>query len=895
MLLSMNWLREFLPYADSAESLGDRLTMAGLETENILRPHAALNAVVTGLVAACARHPAADKLSVCRVDVGDEVLDIVCGAPNVAAGQKVAVIRAGRVLPGGQKVSKAVLRGAPSNGMICSERELGFSDEHDGILVLDPSVPVGKALPDALELDDEVLDLSVTPNRGDCLSVLGLACETAALTGLPLNVPDYRRFSGGADAASELALVVEDEKLCPLYHGLIIEGLTVAPSPLKLRCRLNAVGVRPVSNLVDATNYILMEFGQPLHAFDLDRIRGGRVIVRAADEGERFTTLDGKERALTAGDITIRDAGGVICLGGVMGGLNSEISEHTRRVFLESAVFHPGAIRGTARRLGLHSEASYRFERGVDPEGATPALERAAHMAASLAGGRVRPGLIKKAAQTPPARAVHLHREYAERLLGATLDSRFCEKTLCALGCTVRDASGGLRAGEENIAIEWDVTPPARRPDLTRAADLAEELVRVYGVDRIPARLPGMVRDLARSGRPESKSAFLSRIKHWGRQAGLNEIIAYSFAGGRELDLLGVPGAERVPVLNPLSEDMDVLRPALIPGLLGALRNNLAQGAPSVRLFETAAVFGNGAYTPPPAGGNDFPRTSSAPDRVRNGGATGNAGDGGPCASAIAQTNTARATAGGNAGDGGPCAGAAASGSLPEETVSPAAAQDAFRAGFVREETRLGIILHGARSSASWPPLPGDLGYLDLKGLVEHLLLDLALPAADFVPAGADAPERFLPCVDVVLQGTRIGRGGRVKEAVAARSHAKKEVWCVELNLDILYGLHTAATVRAVPLPVFPPVRRDVTFVAPPGTRAGDIAALAETMKGRISTEIRLVDCYEPEGTDARSLTFRLTFRSADRTLKDEEADRQLGIFSEKVCKALNVAVRQMD
>ncbi|MDR1686523.1 MAG: phenylalanine--tRNA ligase subunit beta [Desulfovibrio sp.] len=844
MLLSLNWLREFLPYEGSAESLGDRLTMAGLETENILRPYAALKPVVTGLVAECAKHPAADKLSVCRVDVGDEVLDIVCGAPNVAAGQKTAVIRAGCTLPGGQKVSKAVLRGAPSNGMICSERELGFSDEHNGILVLDPAVPVGKSLPDALGLDDEVLDISVTPNRGDCLSVFGLALETAALTGLLPTVPGYERFSGGADAASEVALTVEDEDLCPLYHGLIIEGLTVAPSPLKLRCRLNAVGVRPLSNLVDATNYVLMELGQPLHAFDLDRIRGGRISVRAADEGEVFTSLDGKERVLTAADITIRDAEGVICLGGVMGGLNSEISTGTRRVFLESAVFHPGAVRRTARRLGLHSEASYRFERGVDREGATPALERAAHLLAALAGGRVRPGLIKKAAKTPPPCSVHFHRAYAERLLGATLDARFCEKALRSLGCTVRDASGGLRAGEENIALEWDVTPPARRPDLTRQADLAEEIVRIYGMDRIPARLPGIARDLARSGQPESKNVFLHRIKHWGRQAGLNEIIAYSFAGGRELDALGLPREERVPVLNPMSEDMDVLRPALIPGLLGALRNNLAQGAPSVRLFETAAVF---------LGLCPKPRRDSVPDPE------------------------------------------APSPSLPGETLSPETSQDAFRASVVREEARLGIILHGARASAVWPALPGDLDYLDLKGLIEHLLLELALPAADFVLAGGDAPGYYLPGVDIILQGTRIGRAGRVKEAVAERSHAKKEVWCAELNLDILYGLHITTAVRAVPLPVFPPVRRDITFVAPRGTRAGDIAALAEAMKGRIDTEIRLADCYEPEGTDARNLTFRLTFRRADRTLKDAEADRQLGLFAESVRKTLNVAVQQVE
>jgi phenylalanyl-tRNA synthetase beta chain len=874
MLLSMNWLREFLPYEGTGEKLGAQLTMAGLETENILRPHAALGPIVTGLVAACAKHPSADKLSVCRVDVGDEVLNIVCGAPNVAAGQKVAVVPPGATLPDGRKVSKAVLRGVPSEGMICSERELGLSDDHDGILVLDPAVPAGKSLPDALGMDDEVLDIAVTPNRGDCLSVLGLAVETAALTGLPLTVPGYERFSGDAGALPAITVTVEDEALCPLYRGLIIEGLTVAPSPLKLRCRLIAVGVRPLSNLVDATNYVLMERGQPLHAFDLDRIRGGRVIVRAADEGERFITLDGKERVLTAGDITIRDAEGVICLGGVMGGRNSEISGDTRRVFLESAVFHPGAIRKTARRLGLHSEASYRFERGVDRDGSIPALERAAHLAAALGGGRVRPGLIGREAPAPPRRSIHLRREYAERLLGTALDARFCEKTLSSLGCDLRDTSGGLRAGEENSALEWQVTPPARRPDLTREADLAEEIVRVYGVDRIPARLPGIARDLARSGRPESKSVFLSRIRHWGRQAGLNEIIAYSFTGGRELDFLGLPHDGRVAVLNPLNEDMDVLRPALIPGLLNALRNNLAQGAPSVRLFETATVF-----TAAPSD------TAGGPHPQGRAGQSPNA----PFRDGSAPDSASATVAGGTAASGAAAGGDA---SFPD---GRARFPERSPESFVREETRLGIILHGARSSAVWPPLPGDLGYLDLKGLIEHLLAQLALPAADFVDSGADAPGRFSPCVDIVLKGSRIGRAGRVKKVIADRSHAKKEVWCVEVNLDILYGLHTTTAVRAVPLPMFPPVRRDVTFVAPRGTRAGDIAAVAAAMKSRIATEIRLVDCYEPEGADARNLTFRLTFRRADHTLKDAEADRQLGIFAETVCNTLRVAVQQPD
>ena len=298
MLVSLPWLREFVPFEGSAQELGDRLTMLGLELEGIHRPFAGLEPLVTGHVVSCAKHPEADKLSVCRVDVGDEVLDIVCGAPNVAEGQKVAVVKVGSTLPGGLTIKKAKLRGAPSHGMICSEAELGLSDDHDGIMVLDPDTPVGVRLLDVLKVDEEVLEISITPNRGDCLSVLGVARETAVAFNLPLTMPRCDVHESGPDIAKELHISIADANLSPLYLGRVLENAVTQKSPAWMRYRLHGVGIRAISNLVDVTNYILMELGQPLHAFDLDTVQGDTVFVKSAGQGERFTTLDGQERVL---------------------------------------------------------------------------------------------------------------------------------------------------------------------------------------------------------------------------------------------------------------------------------------------------------------------------------------------------------------------------------------------------------------------------------------------------------------------------------------------------------------------------------------------------------------------------------------------------------------------
>ena len=808
MLLSLKWLREFVPFEGTAEALGGKLTMAGLELEGLARPFAALDAVVAGLVVQCGRHPDADHLSVCRVDVGDEVLDIVCGAPNVAEGRKVAVARVGVALPNGTRIRKATLRGAPSNGMICSEAELGLSEDHEGILVLDPSAAIGARLPEALDLDEEILDIAVTPNRGDCLSVLGLARETAALCRLPLRLPEVRLEESGLPADQALALEVADAALCPLYQGRIIDNAVARTSPAQMRFRLQAVGVRAISSLVDVTNYILMELGQPLHAFDLDRIRGGRIIVRGADPGKVLVTLDGQKRELLPTDITIRDTLAAVGLGGVMGGLNSEITGETRRVFLECAIFHPSSIRKTARRLSLNSDAAYRFERGVDQTGAGYALDRAAAMMAALSGGSVRPGILRVEPRPWKASFLTLRKKKAEDVLGVSLEDGFCADTLTCLGCGVEAA--GTDGGGEQGAV-WRVAPPGHRPDLTREADLVEELARIYGLDRIEPAVPAIVRPLSRAGLPEPAHHFRMRVKHWARGLGLNETINYSFTSHRELDVFdpdtGSPG--RISILNPLTDEQDALRTLLAPGLLSALRNNLAQGAPGARFFEVATVF----------------------------------------------------------------------------------TADAASVTTAHEEQRLGLLLSGARFDADWPQVQAEADFQDLAGILHHFLRAFSLPPAELRPADPAAWPWLAPAVTIHVGAVPLGFLGRVKAAAADAYHARKPVWLAECNLDTLHALHLASRISFTPLPVFPPIRRDITFICAPGVTNARILEAVAALHVPLLADVRLIDCFEPQGTAERNLTYRLTFRHPERTLKDADADRQRDAVAAALSEILAVRV----
>lgn len=579
MLLSLNWLREFTPYEGSAQTLADRLTMLGLEVEEIFDPFASLAKMVVGHVVERAPHPSSDHLSVCKVDIGaGELLDIVCGAPNVAAGQKVPVAPVGTVMPNGLEIKKAKLRGHPSCGMICSERELGLGDGHDGIMVLDASLAPGMPLREALGLERTVLDVSITPNRADCLSVLGLARETAAAFKLPLTMPVFSLEERGAAFGN--FRIEPDPALCPLYQARLIRDVRISPSPDWLRYRLLAVGQRPINNIVDVTNFVMLELGQPLHAFDRDLLQGDSIRVALAEDGMVLTTLDGQDRVLTSRDVLVWDGERPVALAGVMGGANSEISEASSSVLLESAVFDPASIRKTARRLGLPSEASFRFERGVDQLGNTAAMNRAASLMAVLSGGSVAPGVAKGEPRPFVRKIITFTPSKASALLGQDMPEDFCAQTLTSLGCEIDAAN-----------LPWRVTAPSFRLDLEREVDLIEEVARVYGMDRIEGVLPTVNKSLVDLDKTDPTFAFLNTIKDWGKGIGLSEVVNYSFVGVADLDRCGLPTDGRVFVCNPLSEDMNVLRTDLLPGLLNTLRHNISQDNVRVRVFEVAHTF----------------------------------------------------------------------------------------------------------------------------------------------------------------------------------------------------------------------------------------------------------------------------------------------------------------
>ncbi len=582
MLLSLSWLREFVPYDGQVDELAHRLTMVGLEVEEIVRPFSHLSSLVVGRVMEKKPHPEADNLSLCTVDVGgSECLSIVCGAPNVARGQHVAVALEGAELPGGQVIRRTRIRGEDSQGMICSEAELELGQDAAWIMVLENDSEPGASLIRALNLEEYVLNIGVTPNRPDCLSVFGLAREVSAIFGLPLQKPSLNlQEDGFTDFSSEVQVVIDDPAGCPLYQARLISGCTVKPSPGWMRYRLLAAGVRPINNIVDVTNYIMLELGHPLHAFDRRLLEGAKIRVARAEEGYRFTPLDNQERGLNARDLLIWDENKPIALAGVMGGANTEINNESTEVLLECAVFDPLSIRQTARRLGLHSESSFRFERGVDQLGAPFSLDRAAQLMGELGSGRVARGVARSEPRPYSPVQVMFRRSRANSLLALDVDREYCSRLFSSLGCQVGEEEGD----------GFKVTVPSYRPDLSREVDLIEEIGRIYGLDRTPEHLPRVQKSLHQEEQNQEYE-FCSRIKAWAAGLGLQEVINYSFVGMADLDLLGLPQEGRVRVFNPLSEDQDVMRLHLIPGLLYALRQNLGKGNTRLRLFETARSF----------------------------------------------------------------------------------------------------------------------------------------------------------------------------------------------------------------------------------------------------------------------------------------------------------------
>lgn len=584
MRVSLKWLSELVELTLPVEELCERLDMTGTKVEAVHTLGDALAGVVVGQVLTRDPHPDADKLSYCTVDIGaDEPLRIVCGASNFGPGDKVPVACVGATLPNGMTIKRAKLRGLESQGMMCSATELGVGSDASGLLVLPSDAPVGQPFAQYYGMADTVLELEVTPNRPDCLSMVGVAREVAAITGATFTVPTGAPEESGPPAPECVSVTIEDAALCPRYTARVIRGVTIGPSPDWLAERVTAAGARPVNNVVDVTNYVMYELGQPLHAFDMATIAtdGGRhaIVVRTAADGERITTLDGVERTLAPDALLITDPSGPIALAGVMGGESTEVSESTVDILLESACFNTSSISRTSRRLGLISESSLRFERGVDPDGAARAADRAAALIAEVAGGVVAPGIVDVYPGRVPERRLRLRVARVNAVLGTSLDREAVVRILESIGLTV--------AGGDTL----DVTVPWFRPDLEREIDLVEEVARLYGLENITSTLPG---GRERVGGRTATQRLRSTIAATMRSAGLDEHIGYSFGDPVDIDRLGwVLGADEVLVelINPMSEEQAVMRPTLVPSLLRAASHNQRRGVPDVHLYEMGTAF----------------------------------------------------------------------------------------------------------------------------------------------------------------------------------------------------------------------------------------------------------------------------------------------------------------
>jgi phenylalanyl-tRNA synthetase beta chain len=582
MKVSLSWLNDYVPVEMGIDQLADALTMLGLEVEEIFDRYDYLETVKVGRVESVEPHPNADHLKICQVSLEDRTLSIICGAPNVRPDALVPVALPDTLLPDGSRIATNTIRGIKSEGMIGSELELGLGTDGSGVMILDEALTPGESLNSARGLSDLVLDIDLTPNRPDCLSILGIAREVAALQGTPLNYPRIDIQNSGDDITRHTSVTIDAPELCPRYTARLLEGITVGDSPFWMQDRLMSVGLRPINNIVDITNFVMLETGQPLHAFDFDQLAQHRIVVRTAAEGEKFVTLDEKERSLNGSTVMICDGEKPVGIGGVMGGLNSEIEPATRRVLLESACFNPVSIRKTAKKLSLNTDASHRFERGVDPDGTLTALNRAILLMAEIAGGKIIEGVIDAHPRPTIRPTIGLSVEATNRLLGTQLAAGTVAELLRSIEFEVTSADDNL----------LEVVPPSYRVDVSRPEDLMEEVARLSGYNNIPTTFP---RIPAENRTPSEQWDFRNNIRGQLTGLGFFEGINYTFISDKNADRLQLdPEDDRrrvLRILNPLTEDQSVMRTSLLPGLLTSMWNNISQQNRHLKIFEIGNIF----------------------------------------------------------------------------------------------------------------------------------------------------------------------------------------------------------------------------------------------------------------------------------------------------------------
>lgn len=585
MKISYNWLRDYLEFDQTPDEVADILTLTGLEVEEVVRIGSRLDGVVVGKVITCEKHPNADKLSVCTVQTGSETVQIVCGAPNVAAGQTVAVATVGTELPlqlpdgSNLIIRKSKIRGEVSEGMICAEDELGLGDDHSGIMVLDDHHAAGTPIGEVISTNvDYVFEIGLTPNRPDATCHLGVARDLAAVLNRNLKKPFKSTASHPTnDLDANIAVEIADSDKCHRYVGILIRNVTVKESPEWLQNRLRAIGLRPINNIVDATNFVLHELGQPLHAFDFDLLKSGRIVVQSFDNPVKFTTLDEQEREIPANSLFICDGDMPVALAGIMGGMNSEISNDTRNVFLESAYFEPVGVRKTSRAVGLQTDSSYRFERGIDPNITYAAARRCAEIIADLSGGTVENGHIDVHPIVTEPKQIDLRLSRLNKIIGMEFTQNQAVSILKSLEFDVKKNGGDV----------LECVIPTFRPDVTTEIDLIEEVARIFDYNKIPNP------EYIKFSRPEALSFrenFQERVRQLAAGLGFREIYANSLLPVQVAELFADP-SDLIHTLNPISKDTAVMRPSLIPGFIRAAAYNFNRDANGVAFFEIGNVF----------------------------------------------------------------------------------------------------------------------------------------------------------------------------------------------------------------------------------------------------------------------------------------------------------------
>jgi phenylalanyl-tRNA synthetase beta chain len=811
MRVPLDWLREYCSPELDVSGVEERLTMTGTKVEAI--HHFGVSTperFVAGYVLDVETHPDADRLKVCSVDLGDAgdggPASIVCGAANVAAGQTVAVALPGAVMTDGSEIQRRQLRGVPSEGMICAEQELAIGPGGENILVLDgltidAGLAPGAPLTDLLPIATEVLELEVTPNRPDCLGVYGVARELHAASGAPLAPEPWLEDPGSAGAVAEAEVVVQCPDLCPRFTARVFENVAVGPSPLWLKARLSAAGQRPINNVVDITNYAMLVTAQPLHAFDLDLISGARLTVRRAGQGERVTTLDGQVRMLDEEMVVIEDADGPTSIAGVMGGERSELSADTTRVLLEVANWNGPNIHRTSSALGLRSEASARFEKGLAPEQCLWAQAVATRLMTQLCGARLLPGTIDVYGGDEAPSPIRLRDARVREILGVEIERARQAEILTALDFGVTEVPGGL-----------DVTSPsARRQDVTREADLIEEVARIDGLERLPATLPkrrdayGLL-TLEQRLRRRAVDALVGR--------GLYEAVGWTFTSPEIAERLRLDPADprrRAPLIeNPLSEELALLRTTLLGSLLDSAARNVARGMHDLRLFEVGTVFG----LPEASGESDASEPKGPLDPLR------------------------------------------------ETGVDEHRALAALLSGRLHEP-----------SWAVPEPIIAD--FFAAKGVLEALASALRVDDLVLVSEQAAARQPFLhPTRAASVQigrGQAIGWLGELHPLVAEAWDLPRAS-CFELDLDLLVA--GAAGVTAYEdLIGYPPLRQDLAVILPQDVSAARVQAAVRRAAGELLRDVHVFDLYTgPQvGEGRRSLALALSFRSSERTLTDED------------------------